>query len=81
MLAGPDWLGTGAVVTTTSGHYLIAAVACNAFHQTLQDAGLCHQRFYDMRNCGASLLLARFVHPRLVMETLGHSPPGLTMMP
>ena len=36
-------------------------------------------RFYDLRHGCASLLLAEGVHPRVVMETLGHSGIGLTM--
>jgi hypothetical protein len=52
MLAGPDWVETGMVFASTSGNYLNAAVACKAFHQTLQDAGLGHQRLHDMRHCG-----------------------------
>jgi len=79
MLAGREWVDTGMVFTTTSGNYLNAGVACKAYHQTLVDARLRRQRFHDMRHCCASLLLAQGVHPRLVMETLGHSQIGLTM--
>ena len=35
--------------------------------------------FYDLRHGCASLLLAQGVHPRVVMETLGHSAISLTM--
>ena len=45
----------------------------------LADAGLPRQRFHDLRHCCASLLLAQNVHPRVVMELLGHSQIGLTM--
>ncbi len=38
-----------------------------------------HQRFHDLRHACASLLLAQGVHPRVVMETLGHSNISLTM--
>jgi integrase len=38
-----------------------------------------HQRFHDLRHSCASLLLAQGVHPRVVMETLGHSQIALTM--
>ncbi len=36
-------------------------------------------RFHDLRHACASLLLAQGVHPRVVMETLGHSNIGQTM--
>jgi site-specific recombinase XerD len=36
-------------------------------------------RFHDLRHASASLLLAKGVHPRLVMETLGHGQISLTM--
>ena len=36
-------------------------------------------RFHDLRHSCASLLLAQNVHPRVVMEILGHSTITLTM--
>jgi integrase len=36
-------------------------------------------RFHDLRHSCASLLLAQGVHPRVVMETLGHSQIALTL--
>jgi integrase len=36
-------------------------------------------RFHDLRNGAASLLLAQWVHPRVVMELLGHSQMSLTL--
>jgi integrase len=36
-------------------------------------------RFHDLRHGCASLLLAQGVHPRVVMEILGHSAISLTM--
>ena len=36
-------------------------------------------RFHDLRHTAASLLLAQGVHPRVVMEILGHSRISLTM--
>jgi hypothetical protein len=45
----------------------------------LRRAKLPPLRFHDLRHTCASLLLAQGVHPRVVMETLGHSQIGLTM--
>jgi integrase len=36
-------------------------------------------RFHDLRHGAASLLLAQGVHPRVVMDMLGHSTIALTM--
>jgi len=36
-------------------------------------------RFHALRHTAASLLLAQGVHPRVVMEMLGHSTIALTM--
>ncbi len=49
------------------------------FQAFLARAGLPSKRFHDLRHTWASLLLALGVHPRVVMETLGHSQIGLTM--
>lgn len=49
------------------------------FHKLLQRADLPSMRFHDLRHACASLLLVQGVHPRVVMETLGHSQISLTM--
>ena len=49
------------------------------FVKALKKAGLPTKRFHDLRHTCASLLLAQGVHPRVVMETLGHSQISLTM--
>ena len=45
----------------------------------LAELGLPDMRVHDLRHSCASLLLAKNVHPRLVMEMLGHSSYTLTM--
>ena len=49
------------------------------FHKLLKRADLPPMRFHDLRHACASLLLVQGVHPRVVMETLGHSQISLTM--
>ncbi|HSM38156.1 MAG TPA: tyrosine-type recombinase/integrase, partial [Candidatus Limnocylindrales bacterium] len=49
------------------------------FQAALRAAGLPKLRFHDLRHGCASLLLAEGVHPRVVMEQLGHSTITLTM--
>ena len=49
------------------------------FKRALSEAGLPSLRFHDLRHSCASLLLAQGIHPRVVMEILGHSQINLTM--
>ena len=42
-------------------------------------AGLPRIRFHDLRRTHASLLIAGGVHPRVIMERLGHSTISTTM--
>ena len=42
-------------------------------------AKLPDMRIHDLRHTSASLLLAQGVHPRVVMEILGHSQISITM--
>ncbi len=49
------------------------------FKHLLRRAGLPDVRFHDLRHSCASLLVAQGVHPRVVMEYLGHSQISLTM--
>ena len=74
----PDW----------SDHRLMFATAwapidprndVRAFKAILAEAGLRDVRLHDLRHTAASLLLAQSIHPRVVMELLGHSQIGLTM--
>ncbi len=78
--AGPLWQEHGPVFTTTVGTPLDAGNVRRAFKRHLRAAGLPPTvRFHDLHHTTASLLLAQRVHPRLVMEVLGHSQIGLTM--
>ena len=49
------------------------------FKEHLKNAGLPDWRFHNLRHTCASLLLAQGVHPRVVMETSGHSQIQLTL--
>jgi integrase len=76
---GPEWKDTGLVFTTWFGTALEPRNVVRSFKRILHKAGLPDIRFYDLRHTCASLLLAQGVHPRVVMEILGHSQIGLTM--
>jgi len=79
LLAGARWQDTGLVFTTLAGGPLEGSSITHRFQKLLQRAGLPRLRFHDLRHACASLLLAQGVHPRVVMETLGHSQISLTM--
>lgn len=50
------------------------------FKRVLKKAGLPEEaRFHDLRHACATLLIVMGVHPRVVMEILGHSQIGTTM--
>jgi integrase len=80
LLVGSDWEDTwGLVFTTPTGAPLYGGSVTRQFQEILVHAGLPRQRFHDLRHACASLLLVQGVHPRVVMETLGHSRIALTM--
>jgi integrase len=49
------------------------------FQRYLRLAGADRLRFHDLRHTHASLLIAAGLHPRLIMERLGHSSISVTM--
>lgn len=78
-LAGDRWTETGLVFTSLVGTPLDGKNVTHRFPTILKNAGLRHQRFHDLRHACASLLLAQGVHPRVVMDILGHTSLKMTM--
>ncbi len=64
---------------TPTGGPLHGGYLTKSFQRVLRLAGLPRQRFHDLRHTCASLLPAQGVHPRVVMEVLGHSDISLTL--
>lgn len=77
--AASHWSDSGLVFTTATGGPLDGASVTHHLHLALRRAGLPQMRFHDLRHGCASLLLAQGVHPRVVMEVLGHSQISLTL--
>jgi integrase len=77
--AGSRWQEADFVFTTSIGTPMIGSDLTRRFQALLRAAGLPPMRFHDLRHGAASLLLAQGVHPRVVMEMLGHSTITLTM--
>jgi integrase len=79
LIAGSGWQDTGFVFTTRIGTPVDPANLLDDFKRILRKASLPDIRFHDLRHSAASLLLALNIHPRVVMELLGHSQISLTM--
>ena len=77
--AGSRWQEGDFVFTSSVGTPMVGAEVTRRFQALLGAAGLPAMRFHDLRHGAASLLLAQGVHPRVVMEMLGHSTITLTM--
>lgn len=80
LAAGPKWRDQGLVFPSTIGTPIEPRNLTRHYKELLRRAGLPQAtRFHDLRHTAASLLVAQGVHPRVVMEILGHSQIGLTM--
>ena len=80
LAAGPEWQDHGLVFATRKGTPIEPRGFVEDFKRVLARAGLADSiRFHDLRHSAASLLLVQGVHPRTVMELLGHSQISLTM--
>lgn len=79
LAAGERWADLDLVFPSERGTLADGPNITHRFHKLLTRAGLPSMRFHDLRHACASLLLVQGVHPRVVMETLGHSQMSLTM--
>lgn len=79
VLAGSRWRDSGFVFTTGIGTPLEPRNLERDYRQILGVAGLPYIRIHDLRHTAATLLLTQGVHPRVVMELLGHSQIAITM--
>lgn len=79
LLAGSRCHDSGALFTSTIGTYVDPRNLNRQFEKVLVQAGLPKRRFHDLRHTCATLLLVQGVHPRVVMEILGHSRISETM--
>jgi integrase len=78
-MLGDGWVDRDLVFTTGHGTAIEPHNLFDHFKAALQKAGLPEIRFHDLRHSCASILLAQNVHPRVIMEILGHSEIGTTM--
>ena len=71
-MAGTRWKESDYVFTTGIGTPMEPRNLERAYREILARAGLHHIRIHDLRHTAATLLLRQGVHPRVVMELLGH---------
>jgi integrase len=80
LVAGMSWKDQDLVFTNRNGRPIEPILLHRDYKVLLKNAELpTTLRFHDLRHSAASLLLAQGVHPRAIMELLGHSSITVTM--
>jgi integrase len=79
MKAGERWHDLDLVFCNIYGRFQHPDRMVERFQKLLQEIGLHHMRFHDLRHSAATILLTMGVHPKVVQELLGHSNIGITM--
>ena len=79
LAAGPRWREMDLVFSSRVGTPLEPSNLNYSLHVLLEAAGLPKKGMHSLRHCFASVLVAKGVSPRVVMEALGHSQISLTM--
>ncbi|SNS32575.1 Site-specific recombinase XerD [Geodermatophilus pulveris] len=79
MLAGSEWHDEDLVFAQPNGRPIDKKTDYDDWTRLLHKAGVRHVRLHDGRHTAATLLLSENVHPRVVMELLGHSQMRTTM--
>jgi integrase len=79
MLAGSEWHDEDFVSTQPNGRPIDKKTDYDDCTRLLQAAGVRYVPLHDGRHTAATLLLGENVHPRVVMELLGHSQMRTTM--
>ena len=79
LLAGERWNDEGLIFTTAVGRPRGGSWVTREFQRYLRLTGMERIRFHDLRHTHASLLVAKGLHPRLIMDRMGHSSISVTM--
>ncbi len=70
--AGPLWQDNDLVFAQPNGRPIERKSDWHSWKALLREAGVREVRLHDGRHTAATLLLSEGVHPRVVMEVLGH---------
>jgi integrase len=76
---GQGWNENGLVFPSLAGTPIEPRNLVRQFKTLLQHADLPDIRFHDLRHSCATVLISQGVHPRIVMEIMGHSQISVTM--
>jgi integrase len=71
--AGTRWVDNDLVFPNKRGAFMVPTTLSNHFFKLLEEVGLPHIRFHDLRHSAATLLLSMGVPMKVVQEILGHS--------
>jgi len=71
--AGTRWVDNDLVFPNKRGAFMVPTTLSNHFFKLLEEIGLPHIRFHDLRHSAATLLLSMGVPMKVVQEILGHS--------
>ena len=76
---GDKWENRDLVFPDLQGGYLNPSYLLRVFKKLLQEAGIPHMHFHDLRHSAATILLGMGVNMKMIQELLGHSDIAITL--
>ncbi len=76
---GEDWENRDLVFPDLHGGYFNPNYLLKVFKKILQEAGMPHMHFHDLRHSAATILLSMGVNMKVIQELLGHSDISITL--
>ena len=76
---GSAWENRDLVFPDLTGGYLNPIHVLRMFKKILEQAGLPHMHFHDLRHSAATILISMGINPKVIQELLGHSDISITL--
>jgi integrase len=76
---GNAWENGDLVFPDLTGGYLNPIHVLRMFKKILEQAGLPHMHFHDLRHSAATILISMGINPKVIQELLGHSDISITL--
>ena len=76
---GDDWESRDLVFPDLRGGYFSPSYLLRMFKKLLEEAGLPHMHFHDLRHSAATILLSMGVNMKVIQELLGHGDIAITL--
>ena len=76
---GERWENKDLVFADYTGGFLSPSHLDDDFGKLVQEAGLPHLPFHDLRHSAATILISMGIHPKVIQELLGHSDISITL--